>query len=30
VLHDVLARLDRTYQAFFRRVATGKKAGSPR
>jgi putative transposase len=30
VLQDVLARLDRTYQAFFRRVATGKKAGFPR
>ena len=30
VLQDVLARLDRTYQAFFRRVATGEKAGFPR
>jgi putative transposase len=30
VLQDVLARLDRTYQAFFRRVANGEKAGFPR
>jgi putative transposase len=31
VLQDVLARLDKTYQAFFRRVAAGeKKAGFPR
>ncbi len=30
VLQDVLARLDRTYQAFFRRVATGEKPGFPR
>jgi putative transposase len=30
VLQDVLARLDRTYQAFFRRVQRGEKAGSPR
>jgi putative transposase len=30
VLQDVLARLDRTYHAFFRRLATGKKAGFPR
>jgi putative transposase len=33
VLQDVLARLDRTYQAFFRRVQRGeggKKAGFPR
>src|SRR5262245_225843 len=27
VLQDVLARLDRTYQAFFRRVQRGEKAG---
>jgi putative transposase len=27
VLQDVLARLDRTYQAFFRRVKSGTKAG---
>ncbi len=30
ILQDVLARLDRTYQAFFRRVQRGKKAGFPR
>jgi putative transposase len=30
VLQDVLARLDRTYQAFFRRVAAGEQAGFPR
>src|SRR5260370_169992 len=30
VLQDVLARLDRTYQAFFRRLAAGEKAGFPR
>jgi putative transposase len=31
VLQDVLARLDKTYQAFFRRVVAGeKKAGFPR
>jgi putative transposase len=33
VLHDALARLDKTYQAFFRRVqrgAEGKQAGFPR
>ncbi|HEY1389574.1 MAG TPA: transposase [Ktedonobacterales bacterium] len=30
VLQDVLARLDRTYQAFFRRVQCGEKAGFPR
>ncbi len=30
VLQDVLARLDKTYQAFFRRVAAGQKAGFPR
>jgi hypothetical protein len=26
----VLARLDKTYQAFFRRVKAGEKAGFPR
>ena len=30
VLQDVLIRLDRAYQAFFRRVARGEKAGFPR
>jgi IS605 OrfB family transposase len=30
VLQDVLARLDKTYQAFFRRVAAGEKPGFPR
>ncbi len=30
VLQDVLTRLDRTYQAFFRRVKVGEKAGFPR
>ena len=30
VLQDVLARLDKTYQAFFRRVRTGERAGFPR
>jgi putative transposase len=30
VLQDVLARLDKTYQAFFRRVRAGGKAGFPR
>jgi putative transposase len=30
VRHDVLARLDKTYQAFFRRVQCGEKAGFPR
>jgi putative transposase len=30
VLQDVLARLDKTYQAFFQRVQRGKKAGFPR
>ena len=30
VLHDVLARFDKTYQAFFRRVQRGEKAGFPR
>ena len=29
VLQDVLARLDKTYQAFFRRVANGEKPGFP-
>src|SRR5262249_50754371 len=30
VLQDVLARLDKTYQAFFRRAASGEKPGFPR
>jgi putative transposase len=30
VLQDVLARLDRSYQAFFRRLQRGEKAGFPR
>jgi putative transposase len=30
VLQDVLARLDRTYQAFFRRLANGEQPGFPR
>jgi putative transposase len=30
VLQDVLARLDRAFQAFFRRVQRGEKAGFPR
>jgi putative transposase len=30
VLQDVLARLDKTYQAFFRRVKAAEKAGFPR
>jgi putative transposase len=30
VLQDVLVRLDRAYQAFFRRVQAGAKAGFPR
>src|SRR5215831_2556580 len=30
VLQDVLARLDKTYQAFFRRRLAGEKAGFPR
>src|SRR5215469_1558585 len=30
VLQDVLARLDKTYQAFFRHVQRGEKAGFPR
>ena len=29
VLQDVLARLDKTYEAFFRRVQVGEKAGFP-
>jgi putative transposase len=29
-LQDALARLDKTYQAFFRRVRAGEKAGFPR
>jgi putative transposase len=29
ILQDVLARLDKTYQAFFRRAQEGKKAGFP-
>ena len=29
-LQDVLARLDRTSHAFFRRVASGEKPGFPR
>jgi putative transposase len=29
VLHDVLARLDKTYQAFFRRLVTGEPPGFP-
>jgi transposase len=29
-LQDVLARLDKTYQAFFRRIQRGEKAGFPR
>jgi putative transposase len=29
VLQDVLARLDKTYQAFFRRVANGEQPGLP-
>jgi Asp-tRNA(Asn)/Glu-tRNA(Gln) amidotransferase A subunit family amidase len=29
VLQDALARLDKTYQAFFRRVQAGEKAGLP-
>src|SRR5262245_21575021 len=29
-LQDVLARLDRAYQAFFRRLANGEKPGFPR
>jgi putative transposase len=30
VLQDVLARLDTTYQAFFRRIQAGEKPGFPR
>ena len=30
VLQDVLARLEKTYQAFFRRMMAGEKAGFPR
>src|SRR5262249_12730531 len=30
LLQDVLARLDRTYQTFFRRVQAGEQAGFPR
>ncbi len=30
ILQDVLARLDTTYQAFFRRIQRGEKAGFPR
>lgn len=30
VLQDVLARLDKTYQTFFRRLSRGEKAGFPR
>jgi putative transposase len=30
ILQDVLARLDKTYQAFFRRLANGEKPGFPR
>ncbi len=30
ILQDVLARLDKTYQAFFRRLAREEKAGFPR
>src|SRR5690349_10347666 len=30
VLQDVLARLDKTYQAFFRRLEGGKRVGFPR
>ena len=30
LLQDVLARLDKTYQAFFRRVQRGEQAGFPR
>src|SRR5262245_17904983 len=30
VLQDVLARLDKTYQGLFRRLARGEKAGFPR
>ncbi|HEV2459701.1 MAG TPA: transposase, partial [Ktedonobacterales bacterium] len=30
VLHDVLARLEKTFHAFFRRLANGQKPGFPR
>jgi putative transposase len=30
ILQDVLARMDKTYQAFFRRLQRGEKAGFPR
>src|SRR5215472_10870829 len=30
VLHDVLRRVDKTYQAFFRRLASGQTPGYPR
>src|SRR5690242_19825071 len=30
ILQDVLARLDKTYQAFFRRLQAGEKVGFPR
>src|SRR5215469_12181509 len=30
VLQDVLRRVDKTYQAFFRRIANGETPGSPR
>src|SRR6478672_5697035 len=30
ILQDVLARLDKTYQAYFRRIQRGEKAGFPR
>src|SRR5262245_19335091 len=30
ILQDLLARLDKTYQAFFRRLANGEKPGFPR
>ena len=30
VLQDAQARLDNTYQAFFRRVRAGERAGFPR
>ena len=30
ILQDVLARLEKTYQAFFRRIRRGEKAGFPR
>jgi putative transposase len=30
VLQDILARLDKTYQAFFRRIQRGEEAGFPR